>query len=110
MGGATLFKRGRYCCMKFKWEGILIRESTRDEDLQTAAKIRRSKLAIEREKRLRIGVAAEVEEALLADIKGLKAKPSPVERALTAGQEKTRKRIEKMKDKLALRKLGIKPT
>ena len=53
--------------MKFKWEGLVIRESTRSEDLATAKKIprmRRSKLAIGRESHLRIGVPTEVEAVL----------------------------------------------
>jgi hypothetical protein len=89
--------------MKFKWHGILIRESTRAEDLATAEKIlkmRRAKLALEQERRLIIGGAAEALEALHGDIKSLVAKGRPVERALTAGQEKARKRIEKLKDSI----------
>jgi hypothetical protein len=79
--------------MKFKWKGILIRETTRAEDLTTARRIqrlRRSKLAIERERRLKNSGETEALEALQWDINSLKAKPSPVERTLPAGQEKAR--------------------
>jgi hypothetical protein len=56
----TLYKRGRHYWIRFKWNGILIRERTRAEDLATAKKILRnrgSKLAIEQERHLRIGGA-----------------------------------------------------
>ena len=43
-----LYNRGSYCWMRFKWNGILIQELTRAEDLATAKKIlerRRSRCA-----------------------------------------------------------------
>ena len=104
-----LYKHGRCYWMRFKWNGILIRESTRAEDLATAKKIlkmRRSKLAIEQQRRLSIGRAAVAEGALRKDIKNLGTKGKPVESALIAGRENARKRIEKLEDNMAIRKLA----
>jgi hypothetical protein len=106
-----LYKRGRYYWMRFRWHGTLIRESTRAEDLPTARRILgmyRSKLAIEQERRRKFGDTAAVKDALYGDLRNHMAKGKSVERALSAGQEKARIRIEKMKDKMAFRKFGIK--
>jgi hypothetical protein len=72
----VIYRRGRYFWLKFKWQGRIVRKSTRAEDLRTAERVERiirQKFALSYARQLKFKGDPTAVSALLADFMQLRS-------------------------------------
>src|SRR5438876_4212594 len=99
-----IYRRGRYLWLKFKWQGRIVRKSTRAEDLKTAEReerIIRQKFALRYARQLKFKGDPTAVSALMADLSQLRCPPR---------KDKVKQfpsKLRRDEDTEFLRKLGI---